>query len=63
MRNDSKINHATNNAQWERRTGDWVEAQHKSNKRKEEADKLGMRGEERRKYIGENRQPRSGHQQ
>ncbi len=40
-----------NDRDWERRSNDWVNTQHKSSKRKAEADKLGKFGKERRKYI------------
>lgn len=40
-----------NDREWERRTGRWVNAQHDSNKRKEEANKLGLFGKERREYL------------
>jgi hypothetical protein len=39
----------------ERRASDWVTMQEKSRRIKEEAEKLGKHGEERRQYIAEHR--------
>lgn len=42
-----------NDREWERRTNDWVTAQHRSNRRKIEADHLDVHGEERRRFMWE----------
>lgn len=42
-----------NNQDWERRSSDWVNMQERSRRIKEEAEKLGKHGEERRQYIAE----------
>lgn len=49
----------SNDRDWERRTNNWVTAQHKSRIRKEEADKLNLHGDERREYLA--RKDTSGH--
>lgn len=40
-----------NDKSWQRRTDDWVAAQHRSNKRKAEADRRDKHGEERRDFM------------
>lgn len=42
-----------NNKSWQRRTDDWVAAQHRSNKRKAEADRLDKHGEARRDFLAQ----------
>ena len=44
-----------NGEQWARHTDGWVAMQDKSRKLKEEADKLGKHGEERRQFLAERR--------
>lgn len=46
-----------NDQEWERRTSRWVNAQHASSKRKEEANKLGLSGKERREYLAGEERP------
>lgn len=42
-----------NNKSWQRRTDDWVAAQHRSNERKAEADRLDKHGEARREFLAQ----------
>ncbi len=42
-----------NDREWERRTNDWVSAQHISHRLKVEADRLNLHGEERRRFMWE----------
>lgn len=42
-----------NDREWERRTNEWVSAQHHSNRLKTEADSLDKHGEERRRFMRE----------
>lgn len=44
-----------NGEQWARHTDGWVAMQDRSRKLKEEADKLGKHGEERRQFLAERR--------
>lgn len=44
-----------NTPEWDRRSSNWVEAQNASKRRKEQADKTGKEGRERRNYIAGNR--------
>jgi hypothetical protein len=44
-----------NSEQWARHTDGWVAMQDKSRKLKEEADKLGLHGDERRRFMAEGR--------
>lgn len=46
-----------NDREWQRRSDEWVAAQNRSKKKKEEADKLNKHGEERRRYIAERELP------
>lgn len=44
-----------NDRGWERRTTNWILMQERSRKLKEEADKRGLHGEERRRLLAEKR--------
>jgi hypothetical protein len=52
--NDS-IKSEANSERWQRNSDGWVAMQEKSRKLKDEAERLDMHGEERRKFIDEQR--------
>lgn len=52
---NDKIKSEANSEQWQRNSDGWVAMQERSRKLKDEADRLDKHGEERRKYIAEQR--------
>jgi len=52
---ESELMKTANDRGWERRTTNWILMQERSRKLKEEADKRGLHGEERRRFLAEKR--------